>query len=104
MVVAGTLTDKMAPVLKRLYDQMPDPKYVISMGSCANCGGPHRGSYSVTQGVGQGVPLAGFVPRRPPPPPAPLEGILLLHERPQDGEMADRRRGGAVCVCLSPCG
>src|SRR5256714_5828580 len=68
LVVAGTVTDKMAPALKRVYDQMPDPKYVISMGSCSNCGGPSWGSGSGAEGGGQVVPLGVYVPGGAPPP------------------------------------
>jgi NADH-quinone oxidoreductase subunit B len=81
MIVAGTLTNKMAPALRKVYDQMPEPRYVISMGSCANGGGYYHYSYAVVRGCDRVVPVDIYVPGCPPTAEALLYGILLLQKK-----------------------
>lgn len=81
MIVAGTLTNKMAPALRKVYDQMPEPRYVISMGSCANGGGYYHYSYSVVRGCDRVVPVDIYVPGCPPTAEALLYGILMLQKK-----------------------
>ena len=99
MIVSGTVVEKMAPIVKRLYDQMPEPKWVLAMGSCATCGGPYR-TYAVTQGVDRIVPVDVYVPGCPPGPETLLHGILTLHDMILSGELLRRREesptGGAA--------
>jgi len=81
MIVAGTLTNKMAPALRKVYDQMPNPRYVISMGSCANGGGYYHYSYAVVRGCDRIVPVDVYVPGCPPTAEALVYGILQLQKK-----------------------
>ncbi|CAG8225549.1 unnamed protein product [Penicillium olsonii] len=81
MIVAGTVTNKMAPALRQVYDQMPDPRYVISMGSCANGGGYHHYSYSIVRGCDRIVPVDVYVPGCPPTSEALIYGIFQIQKK-----------------------
>lgn len=80
MIVAGRVSRKMAPVVRRLYDQMPEPKWVIAMGDCAACGGIFN-NYAIVQGVDEVVPVDVYVAGCPPRPEALIDGIMMLHQK-----------------------
>ena len=92
MIVAGRVSQKMAPVLRQIYDQMVEPKWVISMGVCASTGGMFN-NYAIVQGVDQVVPVDVYVPGCPPRPEALLEGVVLLQQRIRNEDMSARWRG-----------
>ncbi|MBI3767315.1 MAG: NADH-quinone oxidoreductase subunit NuoB [Deltaproteobacteria bacterium] len=98
MIVAGTLTLKMALRTKVLYDQMPDPKYVISMGSCSNCGGLFQLAYSVCDGVDKVIPVDVYVPGCPPRPESLTEGLLKLQEKMMQEKWLVRRSGAELAA------
>lgn len=81
IMVAGTITDKMAPVLKRLYDQMADPKYVAAVGACTISGGPFKSSYHVVKGIDQIIPVDVYIPGCPPRPESMLYGLMQLQRK-----------------------
>jgi NADH-quinone oxidoreductase subunit B len=81
MIVSGTVTTKMAPSVRRLYDQMPDPKYVIAMGTCVIAGGPYQGSYSTVPGIDNFVPVDVYLAGCPPRPDALLHGVMQLQQK-----------------------
>ena len=93
MVVAGRVSQKMAPVLRQVYDQMVEPKWVISMGVCASTGGMFN-NYALVQGVDQIVPVDVYVPGCPPGPETLMHGILTLHEQIRSGDLLKRRIPG----------
>ncbi|UCD16557.1 MAG: NADH-quinone oxidoreductase subunit B [Candidatus Zixiibacteriota bacterium] len=90
MIVSGRVSAKMGPVLKRLYDQMPNPKWVISMGACASCGGVFN-NYAIVQGVDRIVPVDMYIPGCPPRPEQLIEGILKLQAKAEKEKLADRK-------------
>jgi NADH-quinone oxidoreductase subunit B len=90
MIVAGRVSNKMAPVVKRLYDQMPNPKWVISMGACASCGGVFN-NYAILQGVDRVIPVDMYVPGCPPRPQQLIDGILKLHDKVQNEKLKSQK-------------
>jgi len=92
MIVAGTVTKKMAPQVVRLYNQMPEPKYVIAMGACAISGGPFREGYNVLQGIDRFIPVDVHIPGCPPRPEALLHGFTTLQKLIEAQELTGERR------------
>ncbi|WP_320408766.1 MULTISPECIES: NADH-quinone oxidoreductase subunit B family protein [Acidithrix] len=97
MIVAGRVSQKMAPVLRQVYDQMMEPKWVISMGVCASTGGMFN-NYAIVQGVDQIVPVDVYAPGCPPGPETLMHAILTLHEKIRTGEITRRKGEGAGIV------
>jgi NADH-quinone oxidoreductase subunit B len=97
LIVAGTVTDKQAPVLRKIYDQMPEPKWVISMGVCASSGGFYR-AYHVTQGIDEIIPVDVYVPGCPPTPEELLYGFIELQKKIASGEKSRDTRSAKLAA------
>jgi NADH-quinone oxidoreductase subunit B len=95
MIVAGRVSRKMGPVVRQLYDQMSDPKWVIAMGDCASCGGVYN-NYAIVQGVDEIVPVDVYVAGCPPRPEALIHGIMMLHEKVKREKLAPRRKDASI--------
>jgi NADH-quinone oxidoreductase subunit B len=100
MIVAGRVSQKMAPVLRQVYDQMMEPKWVIAMGVCASSGGMFN-NYAIVQGVDQIVPVDVYAPGCPPSPETLMHAILTLHEQIRTGELMRRREGGRPAAAVT---
>ncbi|KUO63605.1 MAG: NADH dehydrogenase [Gracilibacter sp. BRH_c7a] len=88
MIIAGTITKKVEPIVKRLYDQMAEPKWVIAMGNCAISGGPYQDSYNVVRGLSEFIPVDIYIPGCPPKPEALIDGLLKLKNHVEKGNYA----------------